>query len=323
MRSGQQWRGATVEHIRDVAMDIREFEISVAGGVPAFDPGSHICIEVIIGDQPAIRSYSCVPGRAGRLTIAVKNHPNSRGGSRWMWSLVEGAHVRVTLPENRFELSWRASTYLLVAGGIGITPILGMAEALAEAGRPMRLVYATRARAQLAYGDRLRERLGERVEFFTDDETGPPDLGAAIDALPAEGELYICGPIGMLNAVKALWTDRGRPISRLRYEVFGDSGEHPELPFTVGVLNSDITVSVTPDKSLLDALTEAGIDMIWDCRRGECGLCAVDIVTLDGQTDHRDVFFSDAEKRENTRLCTCVSRLVGGHAVIDTGYRMQ
>jgi len=323
MRSGQEWRGATVGRIRDVAEDIRSFEIAVEGGVPTFDPGAHICIEVIVGDRPAVRSYSCIPGRPGRVTIAVKYHPNSRGGSRWMWSLVEGAHVRVTLPENRFELSWRASSYLLVAGGIGITPILGMAEALNEAGRLLRLVYGVRDRAQLAFADRLRDRLGDRAAFFTDDETGPIDLGAEIDALPGDGELYICGPIGMLNAVKALWTQRGRPISRLRYEVFGDSGEHPELPFTVDVLNSDVSVTVASDTSLLDALTDAGIDMIWDCRRGECGLCAVDIVELEGETDHRDVFFSDTEKRENARLCTCVSRLVGGRATIDTGLRIQ
>lgn len=323
MRSGQIWKDATIERIRDVAEDVRSFEIAVDGGVPAFDPGSHICIEVTIAGAPAIRSYSCIPGAPGRLTIAVKHHENSRGGSAHMWTLREGASARVTLPENRFELSWRASTYLLIAGGIGITPILGMAEALADSDRPLRVVYAARGRSHLAFADRLRERLGDRVAFFTDDDTGPADLGAEIDALPADGELYICGPLGMLNAVKALWAQRGRPVSRLRYEVFGDSGEFPELPFTVDILNSDISVTVAPNKSLLDALTEAGVDMIWDCRRGECGLCAVEIVELDGQTDHRDVFFSDEEKRQNERMCTCVSRLVGGHAVIDTGFRLQ
>lgn len=322
MRSGQDWRGATIDHIREVAEDIRSFEMSVEGGVPPFDPGSHICIEVLIGDLPAIRSYSCLPGAPGHITIAVKRHANSRGGSAYMWSLVEGAHVRITLPENRFELSWRAPSYLLIAGGIGITPLLGMAEALADRGRPFRLAYGARDRSQLAFAERLRDTVGDAAAFFTDDTTGPINIAAEIDALAPDGELYVCGPLGMLNAVKALWTARNRPISRLRYEVFGDSGEHAELPFIVDVLNSNITVTVAANKSLLDALTEAGVDMIWDCRRGECGLCSVDIVALDGKADHRDVFFSAEEKRKNDRLCACVSRLVGGRAVIDTGYRI-
>ena len=112
----------------------------------------------------------------------------------------------------------------------------------------------------------------------------------------------------------------GRPVSRLRYEVFGDSGLFAESPFTVEVLNRGIAVPVRSDQTLLEALRAAGVDMISDCERGECGLCAVRVVTHDGAIDHRDVFFSAHEKLENQRMCACVSRFTGGSGVIDTGY---
>ena len=127
----------------------------------------------------------------------------------------------------------------------------------------------------------------------------------------------------MLNAVKQAWAQAGRPVSRLRYEVFGDNGRFAETFFEVAVANRDVTVQVRPDQSVLDALIGAGVEMIYDCQRGECGLCAVKILKLqDGMVDHRDVFFSEGEKRENRSMCSCVSRLTAGSAVIDIGYRL-
>jgi vanillate O-demethylase ferredoxin subunit len=103
--------------------------------------------------------------------------------------------------------------------------------------------------------------------------------------------------------------------------VFGDSGLHIERPFTVDVLNRDLSVPVRPDQTLLEALMGAGVEMIYDCQRGECGLCAVTVLEREGGIDHRDVFFSPEEKGENHRMCACVSRLTGGRALIDVGYR--
>jgi ferredoxin len=125
----------------------------------------------------------------------------------------------------------------------------------------------------------------------------------------------------MLEAAKEAWAAGGRPVSRLRYEVFGDSGAFAEAPFQVEVAHRNVLVEVRPDQSLLEALTGAGIDMVYDCQRGECGLCAVDVLATEAEIDHRDVFFSAAEKREGKRMCACVSRLAGGRAVIDVGYR--
>ncbi|MXN67176.1 2Fe-2S iron-sulfur cluster binding domain-containing protein [Stappia sp. GBMRC 2046] len=321
MKGRQEWRGAVVTRAQSIADGIRLIEFAVEGGLPPFEPGSHVSVEVMIEGAPAIRSYTCVSSDAGHIRLAVKRHENSRGGSRFMWTLVEGARLRITLPENRFALSWRASSYLLLAGGIGITPIYGMAKALSVRARPVRLAYAASTRGELAFAGELSELMGTDAEFFVSEEGRRIDLAAEFAELPPDGEAYICGPLGMLNAAKAAWAATGRPSSRLRFEVFGDSGERPEVPFSVEIAGIGKRVDVASDQSLLDALNAAGVDMIWDCLRGECGLCAVDIVELNGELDHRDVFFSDEEKREQRRMCTCVSRLAGGSAIIDTGYR--
>jgi ferredoxin-NADP reductase len=321
MRNRVEWRDARVSDVRQVADDVRQITFAVAGAVPRFDPGSHSNFRVEIGGQPTNRTYTTLPASAGHIAIAVKLHPQSRGGSRYMWSLAAGDHVRLTLPENRFELSWRAGHYLLLAGGIGITPIYGMAKALAARGVSLRLVFGARSRGLMAFADELEAALGDRLALKDNSAGQHIDFAAEFAELPADAECYLCGPIGMLEAAKTAWAAAGRPTSRLRYEVFGDSGLFAESAFTVDVLNRGISVPVRSDQTLLDALRDAGVEMIYDCQRGECGLCAVQVLERDSDIDHRDVFFSASEKAENHRMCSCVSRLTGGRALIDIGYR--
>ena len=322
MRMNIDWRQAQVSSVEEIAEDVRRVEFAVDGGLPPFDPGSHTNIVVTIGGR-AVRTYTCIPAAPGRLAIAVKRHTNSRGGSRFIWSLNPGDRIEMTVPENRFELSWRAEHYLLIAGGIGVTPIYGMAKTLAQSGQSLRMIYGASSLAAMPFLNELRGLLGGRLALFPADQGRAIDLGAEIAGLPEGSELYVCGPLGMLNAVKQAWAQAGRPVSRLRYEVFGDNGKFAETPFEVTVANRDITVQVRPDQSLLDALTQAGVEMIYDCQRGECGLCAVKILEIEeGAIDHRDVFFSDEEKHENAHMCSCVSRLTAGRAVIDIGYRL-
>ena len=321
MKNRLEWRQAEVAAVRLIGGDTSLIEFAVEGALPRFDPGAHLNVRVQIGGGWTTRSYTCLPARPGHLKVAVKRHAHSRGGSNFMWALVAGAVVELTVPENRFELSWRDAPCLLMAGGIGITPIYGMALSLAARGTPFRMVYGGRCRAGMAFADELQQRLGERLETFAGDEGRRVDVAAEIAALGPDAELYVCGPIGMLNAVKAAWAEAGRPVGRLRYEVFGDSGAFAEVPFLVEVPSRQVTVEVRPDQTLLEALLGAGIEMIHDCRRGECGLCAVEVLQHDYAIDHRDVFFSEAEKHEGRRMCACVSRLAGGKAVIDVGYR--
>ncbi len=323
MRMNMDWRRAQVYSVEEIAEDVRKVEVDIEGPLPPFDPGSHTNVIVMIDGQRAVRTYTCIQTASGRLAIAVKRHANSRGGSRFIWSLNPGDRTEMTVPENRFELSWRAEHYLLIAGGIGVTPIYGMAKTLAQSGQSLRMIYGASSLAAMPFLNELRERLGDRLALFPADQGRAINLEAEIAALPEGAELYVCGPLGMLNAVKQAWAQAGRPVSRLRYEVFGDNGKFAETPFEVAVANRDVTVHVRPDQSLLDALIGAGVEMIYDCQRGECGLCAVKILELqDGMVDHRDVFFSEEEKHENRSMCSCVSRLTAGRAVIDVGYRL-
>lgn len=321
MRNKLDWRRGVVSNATLIADDVQLLDFAIEGVVPRFDPGSHSNFKVDLGAGEAIRTYSCLPAAPGHIRVAVKRHDNSRGGSRFMWGLNPGDEIAMTIPENRFELAWRAPYYLLMAGGIGITPIYGMALALQRRGIAFRLVYGGRSRSVMAFADDLETQLGDQVAVCAGDAGARIDVAAEIAALPADGELYVCGPIDMLNAVKAAWQAANRPMGRLRYEVFGDSGLFAEATFTVAVQGLDRTVEVRPDQTLLEALLGAGVDMVYDCQRGECGLCAVEVISYEGAIDHRDVFFSPAEKQEGQRMCACVSRLASGSAVIDVGYR--
>jgi vanillate O-demethylase ferredoxin subunit len=196
-----------------------------------------------------------------------------------------------------------------------------MALALAEAGAAFRLLYACRRRQDLAFADELRDRIGDRLRVFIDEEGGRIDLPAEIARLPPGGELYVCGPIGMLEAAKRAWQESGRPVDGLRFETFGNSGRYASEPFAVKIPRLGKEIVVPRNQTMLDALEAAGVAMISDCRRGECGLCAVKILAVEGTVDHRDVFFSDAQKATNAQLCTCVSRVVNGGITIDTADR--
>ena len=322
MAAVDAWHEARLLAAQDVGRDIRLFEIEPADGTVPWSPGSHIDVGVLAGGRPDTRSYSLVGDPTpGVYRIAVKRLPESRGGSAYMWGLAPSARLRITRPRNHFDLAYGRPDYLLIAGGIGITPLVGMALALARRGERMRMLYAVHGRADLAFAAELRDQLGDRLELFVTEEGPRIDLAAEIARLAPGGECYVCGPIPMLNDAKRAWAESGRPVGSLRFETFGSSGRWAPEPFEVRIPRLGRTVHVPESKSMLDALEEAGVEMIWDCRRGECGLCTVDILEADGIVDHRDVFFSEAQKAENRKLCTCVSRVVKGGITIDTADR--
>jgi vanillate O-demethylase ferredoxin subunit len=318
-----EWGGARLRAVRDLTPDIRLFEIEPAGDFVPPTPGSHINVAVQIGERPDVRSYSIIgPCSDGHYRIAVKLLPDTRGGSKYMWSLAPGAQMTISKPGNHFELGRGRPEYLLLAGGIGITPIFTMSLALADSRADFRLLYACRRRQDVAFGDELRERLGDRLQVFLDEEGQRVDLDAEIARLAPGGELYVCGPIGMLEAARRAWQRSGRPVDGLRFETFGNSGRFATEPFTVRIPRLGMVVEVPQNQTMLEALEQAGVEMIFDCRRGECGLCALDVLETEGTIDHRDVFFSDEEKTAGTKLCTCVSRVVGGGITVDTPDRL-
>ena len=322
MRNNQDWHPANVRAHRDLSATVREFEIRPEGGVKPWSVGSHLDVRVEVDGRAETRSYSLVgvPGDEA-YRIAVKRAQPSRGGSRFMWGLETGSELSIGEPNNHFELSFNAPQFLLVAGGIGITPIVGMAQMLAARGANVQMRYAVRSAAELVYGDRLQPVLGERLKTFCSDAGESLDIAAEIAALAPRAQLLACGPITLLDALREAWASAGRPAADLRFETFGNSGRFEAQPFWVELPRHGLRLEVPAERSLLDVLNEAGVETLYDCQRGECGLCAVDIVSASGSIDHRDVFFSAREKRSNQRLCACVSRVHGGGVVLDSAYR--
>jgi dimethylamine monooxygenase subunit B len=309
MRFVEAWTQATLVATRDLTPSIREFLLlpeHFAGA--AYPVGSHIEVAVTIDGRPETRSYSLV-GECGAdgYRIAVRRAEDSRGGSRYMWSLAPGARPAMSLPSSL--LSRRH--YCLVAGGISITPIIGAAQALARRDAAFTLHYAVRSRWDAAYVDLLAGLLGDRLKLHAGDEGHRLDLEAVFGSLPENTMTLFCGPMRMLDAARHAWTAAGRPLADLRYETFGSSGLLPTDSFRLRLKVENVEILVPRDRSMLDALNDACFEVISDCRRGECGVCAIDLVAGDGEVDHRDVFFSEHQKREGRKICPCVSRARG------------
>jgi vanillate O-demethylase ferredoxin subunit len=267
---------------------------------------------VVAAGQREKRSYSIVDASPdGRyLTISVFRAPASRGGSVFMHTLRPGDTIEITQPLQNFPLRVGAENYVLLAGGIGITAIANMAAALLSLKVDYRLVYAGRSRAAMAYLDELVALHGDRIVVHVDDEGSSLQVADLIAATTADTELYMCGPIRLMDAVRRSWATAGRDVPSLRYETFGNSGWFDPEEFTVTIPRLNVEVAVTPGQSMLEALEAAGVDMMFDCRKGECGLCEVRVLELDGVIDHRDVFYSERQQHAAQKMCCCVSRTV-------------
>ena len=178
MKNNAQWHSATLRAQRDLSPSVREFEIRPERGVRAWSVGSHLDLRVFVDGREEKRSYSLVglpdaqagaPGGDEVYRIAVRRAEPGRGGSRWLWTLQTGDELLIGEPNNHFEIGWQAPHTLLVAGGIGITPILGMAQLLARRGAPLRMLYAARCQDELIYRDTLRSALGDHLQLLCSD----------------------------------------------------------------------------------------------------------------------------------------------------------
>lgn len=327
MQKTQSWLDATVHALRDVTPTVREFSLQPADGVLPQSPGGHLQLQLLLDGRVHTRSYSLVGAPDPSVyRIAVKRLDQGRGGSAAMWRLAPGDRLRISAPQNHFLLDLNAPAYLLAAGGIGITPLLRMAQVLAPrcaaSGQQLRMVMAARRDDELAYLPLLRDVLGQRLSTFVSEQGQRISFEHEIAALPARAQMLVCGPATMLEAARRAWAQAGRAAADLRYETFGSSGRFAPQAFRVQVPRHQLDITVSAGSSLLDALEQAGVQAVSDCKRGECGLCVLDVLGVQGEIDHRDVFLSEAEKALNTRICTCVSRVVG-EITLDSAYRPE
>jgi vanillate O-demethylase ferredoxin subunit len=185
-----------------------------------------------------------------------------------------------------------------------------MGKALKARRADYRFVYGARSRNLMAFVDELAAEHGDRLELRVDDEGNSLDVADLVASVPTGGELYVCGPTPMLDAIKGAWAEAGRRPAELRFETFGSSGRFAPEAFRVRIPRLGLETTVAHDVSMLEALEACGADMMYDCRRGECGLCQVRVVEVQGVIDHRDVFLSDAQHEAGDRLQSCVSRVV-------------
>lgn len=288
------------------------------GDLPAWRPGAHIDLRLALPDGDLVRQYSLCSDPRDRSVwrIAVLREEDGRGGSRHVHDrLAVGETVHVRGPRNHFPLQ-AADSYLFVAGGIGITPILPMVEEAQQGGADWQLVYGGRTAASMAFGAELAERYGPRVLLRPQDSWGLLDLDGLLGR-PRPGTLvYCCGPEPLLKAVEercAAWPEGALHLERFTPRQAG--APVLEGAFEVELSRSGTTVTVPAGVSVLQAVEEAGVQVLSSCREGTCGTC--ETAVLDGTVDHRDSLLTPAEQAAHDTMMICVSRAACPRLVLD------
>jgi ferredoxin-NADP reductase/nitrite reductase/ring-hydroxylating ferredoxin subunit len=308
----------TVARKWQAADGVAGFELRpLKGLLPTFQPGAHIDVHMPNG---AIRQYSIVngPGESDRYVIGVKREADSKGGSLAMHETVrEGDVLAISEPRNNFPLRRDAVKTLLVAGGIGVTPLLAMAQALAHQQLVHEFHYFAQNEDQLAFRDRLDGLTDTLVPHLglTPQQTGEK-LRAILAAYRDDMHLYLCGPGPMLEASRKIAAELGWPDRAVHFEYFKNTNAIDDSStFEVALARSCLTLTVPAGKSILEVMREAGVDMPSSCEQGACGTCMATVI--EGEPDHQDVYLNDAEKKAGTRIMTCVSRAKSPRLVLD------
>jgi len=280
--------------------------------LPAWRPGAHVDLR---GEDGLVRQYSlCGHPDSDHWEVAVLHVVDGRGGSAWVHErLVEGAEVDVVGPRNNFELA-SAATYLFVAGGIGITPILPMLREVAARDVAWRLVYGGRTRRSMAFAATLEAEFADHVELVPADERGLLHLEDVLGAAEPGRAVYGCGPAPLLDALEEAM--QGRTDETLHVERFSaDDLDTSGAAFQVEVASSGATVEVGEGESIIDALARIGVEVDFSCREGTCGTCETGV--LGGIPDHRDQVLDTDEKAANDCMMICVGRCLEGPLLLD------
>jgi vanillate O-demethylase ferredoxin subunit len=311
----------TIAKVEDVAEGIRSYELVPSQGrLPSFEAGAHIDVRVRDG---LVRQFSLCnrPGETHRYVIAVLREENGRGGSAAVHeSFAAGLPVRISPPRNHFPLVRDASRHLLLAGGIGVTPLLAMARHLLATGGDFTMHYCARTVARMAFrGELSAPPFGAHVVLHFDD--GPAaqqlDLPGLLARQPEGTHVYYCGPAGFMAAVRETALAQGVPAASLHCEYFTAPAilARPGSGFEVRLARRGLTVWIPENKTIIEVLAERDIFVETSCEQGVCGTCITRV--LDGVPDHRDVFFTDAEKAANDQMTVCCSRAKTAYLVLD------
>lgn len=302
-----------VTRIWNETQSIKAFELRApdGGDLPPFTAGAHINVEVDLPDgSRSNRSYSLAsdPDDRSRYEIAVLHLPDGQGGSTYMHSQVgEGQMLLCSQPVNEFPLIEKAEEHILIAGGVGITPILAMMHVLRSTGAEFELHYAARTEEHMAYRE-LAQRLagdGFHVYFSRFADPSRMDLAAILDGVHPGRHAYVCGPQRLTQAAINMAQKFGWSDKAVHRESFGARSEKSDRPINVELALSGMTVHVEPGTTILDALIEAGAFVTYECKRGECGTCQARV--LEGEPMHRDVSLTQQQRRKDKLMCTCVS----------------
>ena len=304
------------------ALDISTFELVNVDDrpLPAFSAGSHVDVHLPNG---LTRQYSLCndPGESHRYLIGVLRDADSRGGSLAMHEQVqEGDVLHISAPKNHFPLAHEAAHSVLVAGGIGVTPILCMAERLALTGGSFEMHYCTRSPERTAFRERIAASgFASRVHFHFDD--GAVDQKLRLDALFASVRpgvhLYVCGPKGFMDWLLGAARAAGWPADQLHYEFFGAEvvKSEDDASFEVKLASSGKVVSVAKDQTVVQALAAIGIEIATSCEQGVCGTCLTRV--LEGEPDHKDMYLTPEEQAANDQFTPCCSRARSPLLILD------
>lgn len=307
---------------------IRSFRLRAADGaaLPPAASGAHL--QVHLPGLADARCYSLVTADTAAASdpapaeyrLAVRLETPGKGGSAYMHGIAVGETLSVSGPKNDFPLHTAEpgeAPAVLIAGGIGITPIASHAAALAAANRSFILHYSGRSRDQLALTEELAALCGDALHLHADDDTASRlDVGQLLATLNPDQHLYVCGPKGLIDAVIASAGERGWPHEKMHFELFAAAAPVAgDQPFELELRQSGLILQVPADKTILEVMEAAGCDPMFDCRRGECGVCQATV--LEGIPEHRDYFLSDREKADGKLIQTCISRARSARLVLD------
>ncbi len=300
---------ARLSGIEDVARDTKLYTFERVDGakLPPYKPGAHIDLHLPNG---LLRQFSLVVPASdpGSYTVGVKRDENSRGGSRYIIDQMKvGDRIKISTPRNNFPLVENAEHVVLIAGGIGITPIWCMAQELAALGRSWKIHYACRSQADMAFLNDLKKLDPNSVHLHFDDEAGGKviDLVAAIGEAPADTHFYCCGPNPMLKAFEA--AAASRPRGNVHIEYFTPKEDVAAASaiggFWVELARSGEEYFIPPGKKVLEVLFDAGVDVDYSCELGICGACETRVIS--GIPEHHDSVLSEEEQASNEKVMIC------------------